>query len=113
MSKPIIDAYRLAATVAENGALSQRVPLAIKELRELIDGGDECRGQDSRISHVIGILEGDANHLHLAARAANKAFNDASFAEHQRKQATPEEQKRIAEHIEEKARMDNERMAGL
>jgi hypothetical protein len=41
--------------------------LALKELHELIDGGEECQGRDSQISHVIGILEGDANHLHVAA----------------------------------------------
>jgi len=35
-----------------------RIPKALEELREMIDGGEECRGHDSQISEVIRILEG-------------------------------------------------------
>lgn len=49
-------------------AKAERVALAIAELKEMIDGGEECQGQDSRISHIIGILEGDANHLMMARK---------------------------------------------
>lgn len=35
-----------------------RIPKAVEELREMIDGGEECRGHDSQISEVIRILEG-------------------------------------------------------
>ena len=40
--------------------LLSRIPKAIKELNNQIDGGDECRGRDSEISEVIKILEGEA-----------------------------------------------------
>lgn len=35
-----------------------RIPKAITELQEMIDGGEECRGRDSQISSIINILEG-------------------------------------------------------
>ena len=35
-----------------------RIPKAVEELRDMIDGGEECRGRDSQISEVIRILEG-------------------------------------------------------
>lgn len=35
-----------------------RIPIAIEELRDQIDGGEECRGRDQQISEVIRILEG-------------------------------------------------------
>ena len=35
-----------------------RIPKAIEELRDQIDGGEECRGRDQQISEVIRILEG-------------------------------------------------------
>ena len=38
----------------------------INELNELIDGGEECRGRDSSISHIIGVLQGDPWHEYLA-----------------------------------------------
>lgn len=38
----------------------QRVARARSALRIMIDGGEECRGIDSEISHVIRILEGVA-----------------------------------------------------
>ena len=37
-----------------------RIPKAIEELRDQIDGGEECRGRDQQISEVIRILEGTA-----------------------------------------------------
>jgi len=37
-----------------------RIPKAIEELESQIDGGEECRGRDTQISHVIRILEGTA-----------------------------------------------------
>jgi len=37
-----------------------RIPKAIEELRDQIDGGEECRGRDQQISEVIRILEGAA-----------------------------------------------------
>lgn len=40
--------------------LAKRSDLAIAELCSMIDGGEECRGRDSEISHVIRILEGEA-----------------------------------------------------
>lgn len=39
--------------------LEQRVTRARSALRIMIDGGEECRGIDSEISHVIRILEGE------------------------------------------------------
>lgn len=36
-----------------------RIPKAIEELRDMIDGGDECYGRDSQISYVIDLLEGN------------------------------------------------------
>ena len=35
-----------------------RIPKAVEELRDMIDGGEECRGRDSQISEVIRLLEG-------------------------------------------------------
>ena len=37
-----------------------RIPKAIEELRDQIDGGEECRGRDQQINEVIRILEGTA-----------------------------------------------------
>lgn len=39
--------------------LKQRIESAMRELDELIDGGEECHGRDSRISRVIRILDGE------------------------------------------------------
>lgn len=39
--------------------LLSRIPRAIDELLDMIDGGEECRGIDSQISSIIRILEGD------------------------------------------------------
>lgn len=36
-----------------------RIPKAIAELLDMIDGGEECRGYDSQISTIIRILEGE------------------------------------------------------
>lgn len=36
-----------------------RIPRAIDELLDMIDGGEECRGIDSQISSIIRILEGE------------------------------------------------------
>ena len=36
------------------------------ELNEMIDGGEECRGRDSTISHILGVLQDDPWHKHLA-----------------------------------------------
>lgn len=38
-----------------------RIRHAIAELNSQIDGGEECRGRDSEISHVIHILEGKSS----------------------------------------------------
>lgn len=38
----------------------QRITKSLKELREQIDGGEECRGRDGEISEIIRILEGEA-----------------------------------------------------
>lgn len=40
-------------------AVLSRIPKAIEELHSQIDGGEECKGRDSQISYVIGILEGN------------------------------------------------------
>lgn len=47
--------------------IEQRMKCAIQLLNDMIDGGEECRGRDSEISHIIGVLEGDANHLNCEA----------------------------------------------
>jgi len=39
---------------------------AISLLTDMIDGGEECRGRDSTIGHIIGVLENDPWHIHLA-----------------------------------------------
>ncbi len=39
--------------------LLSRIPKAIAELLDMIDGGEECRGYDSQISTIIRILEGE------------------------------------------------------
>lgn len=36
-----------------------RIPKAIAELESMIDGGEELRGHDSQISHIIRILQGE------------------------------------------------------
>ena len=36
------------------------------ELYEMIDGGEECSGRDSSISHIIGVLQCDPWHEYLA-----------------------------------------------
>ena len=59
-----------------------RVKLALDELRDMIDGGEECRGNDSRISHVIGILEGDANHILMAAKQESHQPDEKTIVEH-------------------------------
>ena len=38
----------------------------VNELSDMIDGGEECRGRDASISHVIGVLQDDPWHKHLA-----------------------------------------------
>lgn len=63
--KTIIALLRDSARHPENDKLMQdaaivlsRIPKAVEELRDMIDGGEECRGRDSQISEVIRILEG-------------------------------------------------------
>lgn len=63
--KTIIALLRDAVRPPENDKLMQdaaivlsRIPKAVEELRDMIDGGEECRGRDSQISEVIRILEG-------------------------------------------------------
>ncbi len=48
----------------------EAIKLALRELYDMLDGGDECQGRDSQLSHVIGILKRDPNHLFLARRDA-------------------------------------------
>jgi hypothetical protein len=45
---------------------------AINELKDMIDGGEECRGRDSQIGHIIGVLENDPWHIHLANQSMRK-----------------------------------------
>lgn len=45
---------------------------AINELKEMVDGGEECRGRDSQISHIIGVLENDPWHIVLANKATRR-----------------------------------------
>ena len=59
-----IDERRVVPSVQK---FRELISLASMELLDMIDGGEECRARDSQISHVIGILEGDPNHL-LKAR---------------------------------------------
>lgn len=63
--KTIIALLRDCVRPPENDKLMQdaaavltRISKAIEELRAMIDGGDECRGNDQQISEVIRILEG-------------------------------------------------------
>jgi hypothetical protein len=73
--------YEPSATLAHDcgfnaGVLTEQyrrdglIKLAIKELNEMIVGGDECEGRDSQLSHIIGILEHDPNHVWLARKSA-------------------------------------------
>ena len=50
------------------------------ELNEMIDGGEECRWRDSMISHILGVLQDDPWHKHLA----NQQIKLKSGAEPQR-----------------------------
>ena len=49
----------------------ERIKLALAELYGMIDGGEECRARDSELSHVIGILENDMNHITMARKDHN------------------------------------------
>lgn len=64
--RTIIALLRDCVRPPENDKLMQdaatalsRIPKAIEELRDMIDGGEECRGRDSQISHIIRILGGE------------------------------------------------------
>ena len=48
----------IAPLVERIEELKERINDTIEELQSQIDGGEECRGRDSQISHVINILEG-------------------------------------------------------
>ena len=63
--KTIIALLRDSVRHPDNDKLMQdaatvlsRIPKAVEELRDMIDGGEECRGYDSQLSEVIRILEG-------------------------------------------------------
>jgi hypothetical protein len=45
---------------------------AIEQLKDMIDVGEECRGRDSQIGHIIGVLENDPWHIHLANQSGRK-----------------------------------------
>lgn len=47
-----------AAWRAGAARASERISKAVAELRDMIDGGEECLGRDQQISKIIRILEG-------------------------------------------------------
>lgn len=46
----------------------QRIQVAIDLLNEMLDGGEEYSGKDGQISHVIGLLKNDSNHVAMEHR---------------------------------------------